>query len=159
MKKKIGIIAGIAIILAALGLFGYAIIVSAIETAAKDKTLIELSYKELEKKINNKDTFILVITQTKCSHCAQYKPVLKEVLYEYDLKAYEVDEEKLSKKELGKLKNIANISGTPTTVFIVDGEEVTTSSRLRGGITNKNIIIKRLKAQGYITEEKEENKK
>ena len=106
----------------------------------------------------NKDTFILVITQTKCSHCAQYKPVLKEVLYEYNLKAYEIDQEKLSKKELGKLKNVANISGTPTTVFIVDGEEINTSSRLKGAVTNKHTIVKRLKAQGYITEEKEEEK-
>ena len=99
MKKKIGIIIGFAIILLAFGFLGYAVIVSAMDTVAKDKTLVELSYNELEKKLNNKDTFILVITQTKCSHCAQYKPVLKEVLYEYNLKAYEIDQEKLSKKE------------------------------------------------------------
>ncbi len=158
MKKKIGIIIGFAVILLAFGFLGYAVIVSAMDTVAKDKTLVELSYKELEKKLNNKDTFILVITQTKCSHCAQYKPVLKEVLYEYNLKAYEIDQEKLSKKELGKLKNVANISGTPTTVFIVDGEEINTSSRLKGAVTNKHTIVKRLKAQGYITEEKEEEK-
>lgn len=157
MKKKAGIIAGFAIILAAFGVLGYAVIASALDTAAKDKTLVELTYKELEKKLDNEDTFILVITQTRCSHCAQYKPVLKEVLYEYGITAYEIDQEKLTDKELGKLKNVANISGTPTTVFIVDGEEINTSSRLRGAVTNKHTIIKRLKAQGYITEEKEEN--
>ena len=80
MKKKVGIIAGFAIILAAFGILGYAVISSALDTAAKDKTLVELTYNELEKKLNNGDTFILVITQTRCSHCAQYKPVLKEVL-------------------------------------------------------------------------------
>lgn len=157
MKKKAGIIAGFAIILAAFGVLGYAVIASALDTAAKDKTLVELTYKELEKKLDNGDTFILVITQTRCSHCAQYKPVLKEVLYEYGITAYEIDQEKLTDKELGKLKNVANISGTPTTVFIVDGEEINTSSRLKGAVTNKHTIIKRLKAQGYITEEKEEN--
>lgn len=157
MKKKAGIIAGFAIILAAFGVLGYAVIASALDTAAKDKTLVELTYKELEKKLDNEDTFILVITQTRCSHCAQYKPVLKEVLYEYGITAYEIDQEKLTDKELGKLKNVANISGTPTTVFIVDGEEINTSSRLKGAVTNKHTIIKRLKAQGYITEEKEEN--
>ena len=96
----------------------------------------------------------MVITQTQCSHCAQYKPVLKEVLHEYNLKAYEIDQEKLSKKDLGKLKNIANISGTPTTVFIVDGEEQSTNSRIKGAVTSKESIVKRLKAQGYISQEK-----
>ena len=51
MKKKIGIIIGFAVILLAFGFLGYAVIVSAMDTVAKDKTLVELSYKELEKKL------------------------------------------------------------------------------------------------------------
>lgn len=159
MAKKISIFLGFAVIIAAFGFLGYAVITSALQNNAKDKMLVSLTYKELDKKIKNNDTFILVITQTQCSHCAQYKPVLKEVLYEYDITAYEIDQETLTDKELGKLKNIANISGTPTTVFIVEGEEQNTYSRIKGAVTNKKTIIKRLKAQGYITEEKEENKK
>ena len=151
MKKNILTIIGIILVcLAVIGL------VSASKTLnqknkEEDNHLIEISITELQEKVNNKETFILLISQTNCSHCAEYKPVLKEVLTKYDIFAYEIDETKLSEKENGILKNIANISGTPTTVFIVDGEEANTQNRLIGA-ANKNKIINRLKAMNYIKE-------
>lgn len=152
MKKKTMIFLGTAIIIAAFGFLIFAIISSAITNSAKDKTLISISFSELEKKIENKDNFILVISQKNCSHCAQYKPVLKEVLYEYDLKAYDIDQSKLSKQEKAKLKDIASITGTPTTVFISEGSEVATATRIHGA-ASKGAIISRFKAMGYITNE------
>ena len=49
------------------------------------------------------------------------------------------------------IKNIASISGTPTTVFIVDGVEKTTTNRLVGNVP-KYRVIEHLKALGYINE-------
>lgn len=152
MKKKVMIFTGIAIIIAAFGLLIYAMITTATINAEKDKMLIQLKYSELEKKIEKKDSFILVITQKKCSHCAEYKPILKDVLYEYNIKAYEIDQTTLSQTEKGKLKDIANISGTPTTVFIHEGAEIATATRIHGS-TSKDKIISRFKAMGYITNE------
>lgn len=152
MKKKIMIGAGFTLIIAAFGLLIFAMISSAITNAEKDKTLISISFKELEKKIENKDTFILVLTQKQCSHCLEYKPVLKEVLYEYNLKAYELDQKTLTKKEKAKLKDIASITGTPTTVFISEGSETATATRIHGA-ASKGAIISRFKAMGYITNE------
>ena len=116
-----------------------------------DKHLVELNMSELKEKIENKDTFILVITQTTCSHCAEYKPTLKKVLYKYDIVGYFIEEDKLSKQELGELKEIANTSGTPQTIFIKDGAEESTSTRLSGN-QQEGQIISRLKAMGYIKE-------
>lgn len=152
MKKKTMIFLGTTIIVAAFGFLIFAMVSEGMTNAAKDKTLISISFNELQKKIEKKDTFILVLTQKQCSHCAEYKPVLKEVLYEYDLKAYELDQKTLTKTEKAKLKDIASITGTPTTVFISEGSEIATATRIHGA-TSKGTIISRFKAMGYITNE------
>ena len=151
MKKNIFIIIGIVIVALAIAGLVYASTTLNKKNNDVDSHLVELNMSELQSKIENKETFILVISQTDCSHCAEYKPILKEVLAENNITAYEIDEKKLTKEENGQLKNIANISGTPTTVFIVDGEEKSTQSRLVGS-ANKTKIINRLKANGYIKE-------
>jgi predicted bacteriocin transport accessory protein len=152
MKKKTMIFLGTTIIVAAFGFLIFAMVSEGMTNAAKDKTLISISFNELQKKIEKKDTFILVLTQKQCSHCAEYKPVLKEVLYEYDLKAYELDQKTLTKTEKAKLKDIASITGTPTTVFISEGSEIATATRIHGA-ASKGTIISRFKAMGYITNE------
>lgn len=119
------------------------------KTEEENKHLVEITYKELEEKVNNKETFILVLTQTNCSHCHEYKPVLKKVLHENNIYAYEVSTDKLTKEENSKLKDIANTSGTPTTVFIENGEEKSTYSRIVGTQTESKIVNK-LKSMGYI---------
>ena len=149
MKKKFIIIGIIAIIaLAAAGLI-YASSELNKKEKLEDSFLIELTFDELQKKIDNKDTFILVLTQTSCSHCIEYKPKLKNVLAEYNIYAYELPIDKLDKTEIAKLKDIANASGTPATIFIEEGEEKNTSSRLYGS-QDKSKIVSRFKAMGFI---------
>ena len=149
MKKKIAIIATTIVVLLAVGGLIYASMILNKKEASLDDKLVLLSYSELTEKIEKKESFILVITQTDCSHCEEYKPVLKQVLFDYDITAYEIDQKKISEEEKNNLKNIANISGTPTTVFIVNGEERQTSDRLVGS-ASRSKIIDRLKAMGYI---------
>lgn len=151
MKKKILIISALIIIIAAIGAIIYASITLNKEANEEDKHLITITVKELQKKIENKDTFILVVTQENCSHCAQYKPVLKKILKEYDIYAYEVDESKISSEDIGTFTDIANISGTPTTLFFTDGVEKSTATRLVGSVQARK-IKQRLEAMGYIKE-------
>lgn len=153
MKKKLIIILVTIVCLAAIGGMIYIGLVNTEKEKDLDKHLIEIKFSELQKKVDNKETFILVLTQTDCSHCMEYKPTLKKVLAEYDIYAYElnISEDKISKEDKAKLKQIANTSGTPTTVFITNGEEKTTSTRLVGNRPSSD-IIKRLKAMGYIKE-------
>lgn len=152
MKNNIiKIIIGIIIILAIGGIV-YAGIVLNKKNKELDSHLIELNYTELKEKIDNKDDFILVITKTDCSHCEAYKPRLKDVLAKYDINAYEIALDKLSDDEKKVFNEIANVSGTPNTVFFKNGEETTTTNRLVGDIQDEETIVTRFKALGFIKE-------
>jgi len=151
MKKKlIMIIILIVITLSIIGLI-YAGTTLHKEEKEENNHLVEISFKELQEKIDNKDSFILLLSQTTCSHCAEYRPVLKKVLKNYNIYAYEIATDKLDKEQTAKLKDIANASGTPTTVFIENGEEKNTGNRLVGAASESK-LISRLKAVGYIKE-------
>lgn len=119
------------------------------KTEELDKHLITLAPAEFKEKIENKDSFILIITGSNCSHCEGYKPTFKQVLYENDLYAYEVVQDLLSNEDLAYLKNIATTSGTPTVVFINNGEETSTYNRIVGNVS-KAKTTERLKSLGYI---------
>lgn len=118
----------------------------------KSSKLVLLSFPELKEKIDNKESFILVITQTTCSHCAEYRPILTAVLDKYNITAYEIESNKLTTEERGLMNDIANVSGTPTTIFIEDGVETTTTNRIIGP-ANQSKLISRFTAMGYIEEE------
>lgn len=116
-----------------------------------EKHLVEVTVKDLQEKVKNKDTFVLVFTQTTCGHCAQFKPKMAHVLAQNDLYGYEIVIDKLSNQEKAELKDIANIgeSGTPTTVFIKNGQEEKISDRLNGN-TDESAIVNKLKQNGFI---------
>lgn len=149
MKKKILIFLGIILVVGAIIAIVYAAITLNKQQNLEDSYLIELTYKELEEKINNKDSFVLVYTQTTCAHCHDYKPILKRTLAKVNLYAYEIVLDKLNKEEKAKLNDIANVSGTPTTIFIKDGQEINSSSRLVG-IQQEEKLINKFKYLGYI---------
>ena len=149
MKKKLLIFLAFAISIGAIIAIIYAAIALNRQEKIEDSYLIELTYKELEEKINKKESFVLVFTQTQCAQCHEYKPILKRTLAKKKFYAYEVVLDNLSKQEKAKLNDIANVSGTPTTVFIVDGAEYSNMNRIVGN-TTKDKIESRLKTMGYI---------
>ncbi len=145
MKNKKFFIGGvIAVIVIALG-------VSLFILKDDNKNLISLDKEALQEKIDNKDSFILVVSREGCPHCEEFLPVFKDILKEYDVTAYVVDIAKYSKDDRTYLNSVANISGTPTTVFIEKGEEKSTVTRIVGS-SNRKAIISRLKSTGYIKE-------
>ena len=154
MKKRLGILL--------LLLISFTLLTGCKKDEDKKTTsdyLVSLTLDELEKKVEDKESFILVITQTDCAHCKEYKPILINVLEEYKITAYEFDQQTLTHEEngnlvydqeqLGRLKAIANVAGTPTTIFIEKGEEKSTTNRIIGSADRKKIIT-RFKAMGYI---------
>ena len=106
---------------------------------------------ELREKINNKESFILVITQDGCAHCHAYLPTANKVGKQYNITFFNISQTNLSNEDATFLKNVANTSGTPTTVFIEEGEEKTTLNRLVGNVQEYKLIDK-LKTMGYINE-------
>ncbi len=109
----------------------------------------EISYSELLDKVNNKDTFVLCITKTDCPHCSLYKPKLEEASKKYKVDIYYLEADKLTVEDGKDLKKYFAYSGTPTTIFVIDGKEKTAANRLEGNVSMDKIESK-LKNNGYI---------
>ena len=115
-----------------------------------NSNLIELDYHNLENKINNKESFVVCISRTTCSHCNDYKPKLRKVANKYNINIYYTDIDKYTKTDLKKFNNLISFDGgTPVTIFIKNGEEKTTATRIEGDVSTDKIIDK-LKKNGFI---------
>lgn len=135
----------IAVILIAAGVAFF------ILTSTNNSNVKVLKINELKEKINNKESFILVISRDDCTHCKSYLPVINKIGKEHNVTFYDISQTGLNDEDTKYLKNVANIDGTPTTVFIVNGEEKSTTNRLVGNVPEYRVIEK-LKAMGYINE-------
>ena len=144
MKDKKNIIIIIIIIIIVLGIgLGYLLFNS-------NSNLIELDYHNLENKINNKESSVVCISRTTCSHCNDYKPKLRKVANKYNINIYYTDIDKYTKTDLKKFNNLISFDGgTPVTIFIKNGEEKTTATRIEGDVSTDKIIDK-LKKNGFI---------
>lgn len=109
----------------------------------------ELKYDNVIQKINDKENFVLCLSQTTCSHCQAYKPKLSKIAKDNKLTVYYLEINLLSEEEEQELKKHINYSSTPTTVFIKKGEELTVASRINGD-TSSEKILKKLKSNGFI---------
>ena len=111
--------------------------------------LVESNYKNVQKMLDDKKDFVLLISKTDCSHCIAFKPKLRAVAKEYKLKIYYVDTDMLKGEDSEAFNKLFSIDGTPTTVFITNGEEKTTANRISGDVSKEKIINK-LKSNGFI---------
>lgn len=109
----------------------------------------EIKCDEIIEKIENKESFVVLISQTTCSHCMSYKPKLEEVANEYKLEIYYIDVDLLSDTENTNLKSYINYDSTPITVFVKNGEETSVATRINGD-ASKDKIEKKLKSNGFI---------
>ena len=141
-KKEYLLIASILIVILGI-IIGYFLF-------SMNDNLVRLSYDEIMEKIDNKESFILCISRTTCSHCNVYKPKLRKVANKYDIKIYYTDVDKYSKNDLKDFNSkISFDGGTPTTLFIKDGKEKTTATRIEGDVSIEKIVDK-LKKNGFI---------
>lgn len=114
---------------------------------SKEGNLLELNLNNLKEKMENKETFVLCISKTTCSHCNDYKPKLKSIASEYNIDIYYIDVDKYNEEEFSNL--ISFDGSTPTTIFIKNGDEETTSNRINGDVS-KSKIIDKLKSNDFI---------
>ena len=150
MSKKIIITIGIILFVGVLiGGLVYIRQTKQAEQNELDKHLVLLDINGLKDKIENKDTFMLIITQTNCEHCEAYLPTFKKVLADFDITGYQIHQNLLEGEDLAYLKSVASINGTPTLIFIKEGEESSTLNRLVGE-RSRTETIDRLKVMGYI---------
>ena len=55
---------------------------------SSNKVITDIDYSKLEEMIDNKESFILEVVQTGCSHCEEFSPRFKAVLKTNDEEAY-----------------------------------------------------------------------
>ena len=111
--------------------------------------LNEIKYDKVMEKVEAKDSFVLLLSQTTCSHCMDFKPKLARVAKNYKVNIYYLETNLLSEDESKELKEHFNFTGTPTTVFVINGEEKTAANRINGDVSEEKIISK-LKSNGFI---------
>jgi len=110
-----------------------------------------ISFTKLTNLLKEKESFVLEIYQDGCSHCATFNPRFKSVLTEYKVNAKALNMSDLTEKEYNEFTSIFGSLGTPTVIFIEDGNEKTKINRLVGAVSKKE-IVRKLKQNGYIEE-------
>ena len=111
---------------------------------------MQTTYSEIQEMTANKESFVLVVSQSTCSHCATYKPKIKAISKEYGLDMYYIDIDLEDKK--GEFLQQFKLSGaTPTTLFFKNGTETSVFNRLEGDLPN-TMVIEKLKELGFISE-------
>lgn len=113
-----------------------------------EQQLNQLTYNEFLEMINKKESFIVLISQTYCSHCIEFKPTYAKIINKYKLPGYELDLLTLTKEEYKNLMELINVDGTPTTLLYKDGEEIE-DSRLIGQKSEED-LIETFKSYNYM---------
>lgn len=115
-------------------------------SSSSEYEIPQLTYKEYLEKIENKDTFVLLVSQTYCSHCINYKPKYSEVISKNNVPGYELDLLTLTEEDFDVFCELVGVDGTPTTIFYRDGQEVT-SARLEGSKSQEELteVLKKYK--------------
>lgn len=133
-----------------LCLFYVILSITFITACSKYTTYEEVSFDTVIEMLENKQSFILFIGSSNCSHCATYEPKLNSVIKEYQVKVYFIDVNKLSETENSKLNaKISYGNATPMTVFIKKGTEESSYNRIRGD-QDRDVIVSMFQKNGYI---------
>ena len=117
--------------------------------SSKLSTYTTISLDEVYEKLDQKDSFILTIGSSNCSHCASFKPKMETEIKLYKVQVFYIDISELNEDEYKKFVQRMNFTGTPTTIFFEDGKETAMSNRIEG---DKDIetIESKMKKAGYI---------
>lgn len=112
----------------------------------KLKTYEEIDYIEFNKMVENKESFILYIGSSKCSHCEAYALTINRVITQHQVKVYYID---MAKEENEEFSDKIKYEGTPTTVFITEGDEKSIYNRIDGE-QSYDKVIDMFKKNNYI---------
>lgn len=115
-------------------------------------TYEEISFNDYKEMINNKESFILFIGSTQCSHCASFKKTINKVVSDYDVKVYYIDIYNFSEKESKEFDGMIKFTGTPTTVFYNEGVEEHPSYNRINGNKPYSKVVEMFTKNGYIKE-------
>jgi len=116
----------------------------------------EITFSDYTQMVENKESFILFIGSRTCSHCAEFKITLDEVIENYNVDFKYIDIASFTSEEKTSFSNSINFDGTPTTVFIEAGVDNSCTlfscddtKRIEGALSYQK-TIEILKNNGYI---------
>ena len=111
--------------------------------------LKRISMDELNEKLDNNESFPLLINSSRCSACIAFKPTINSVLASHDFTLFYVEVDEFTEDEHEMLNQLFNIRGTPSILFIKDGDETSVLNRVVGNVP-ENELISALRNNGYI---------
>ena len=114
-------------------------------------TYTKLNYSEFQEKLDNKDSFAVVMGLSTCSACAMYKVTMENVIKENQVEIFYLELDSLSEEEHSKIYSKFVVEMTPTTIFIKEGKETSTYDRIVGAASSTE-VVKNLKKHGIIGE-------
>lgn len=120
-------------------------------TGCGQRNYTQLSYAELETKLNNKEDFVLVIGSSTCVACEDYEETMKDIMTKNDIEIFFLDLNALTDEENTKAYSKFHVNSTPTTIFIKEGEETSTYNRIVGA-GEYNDVLDKLQQLGYLGE-------
>ena len=111
------------------------------------KNIEQLTYESFNKMIKDKRSFVVVISQTYCSHCIESKPIYNAAFENRTAKGYELDLLTITTSQRTEVLEKYSIVGTPTTLIFIDGKYQ--PDRLEGKQT-KEALTNFLDMYGFI---------
>lgn len=110
----------------------------------------KIKAKEMSKLLDNKETLVLYVGSSICSACKAYKPVVAELIKNYQVKVYYVETDSDTTTDLNALldKHLGEVQYTPTTFIFKDGVLLDSKVGALGYLALKNWFVK----YGLITE-------
>lgn len=113
------------------------------------RNLSKLNLEKLNKKLDNKETFVLYLTDESDSSNT-LKNTLTSVLKDNNINAFYLNTDKLSSTDQDELKKIIAYENSNIIIFIKDGSENTVLARITDNYISKEKLTEELKVQGYI---------
>lgn len=118
-------------------------------SACSSSHLKSLNLKKLNQKLDNKETFVLYLTN-ESEEGITLRNTLLSVSKENDLKTFYVNTEKLDDEELDSLKEDFYFEETNIIIFVKEGKETTVLSRIIDPYISQKDLKEELKNQGYL---------
>lgn len=127
----------------------FAVIMILLLTTACSNNLKTLNIKNLEEKLEAKETFILYITNED-EYGKTLKNTLLEIKEENNLNTFSINTNKLTDDEIKTLKKYFYYDNENIIIFINEGEEQTVLSRISDTYITKDNLINELRLQGFL---------
>lgn len=118
-------------------------------TACSSSYLSKLNYKKLMTKLDNKESFVLYLTNEDESGLT-LKNTLQTVCKDNNIKCFYLNTDNLDEDELDSLKEKITFEDSNIIVFIKEGKENTVLARIDDVYISANDLKEELKNQEYL---------